>query len=132
MMTIQLWCLLGGVLLPYIWAGVSVPFRSKQLGKVDLAQPRVQAAELTAGGAGAWGAQMNGWEALSVFMAATLSAYMQGVDPGGNWALASMVWLGARALHGVFYVVGIAPLRILSFVTSLVMSIWIFGMALSN
>jgi len=128
-MTIPLWCLLGGMFLPYIWAGVSVPFRSKQLGTVDLAQPRLQAADLTAGGAGAWGAQMNAWEALAIFMAATLAAFMQGVDPAGSWATASMIWLAARTLHGVFYVMQIAPLRVFCFVTGLAMSLWIFSMA---
>ncbi len=128
-MTIPLWCLLGGVVLPYVWAGVSVPFRSRQLGNVDLVQPRLQAADLTDGGAGAWGAQMNAWEALSVFMAATLAAYIQGVDPGGSWATASMIWLAARVLHGVFYVMCVAPARVACFVTGMAMSIWIFVMA---
>ncbi len=131
-MTIPLWCLLGGVVLPYIWAGVSVPFRAKQLGNVDLAQPRLQAADLTAGGAGAWGAQMNQWEAISVFMAATLVAYMSGVDPAGSWAIASMVWLAARLLHGTFYVLGMAPLRIACFATGMGMSGWIFVMAITQ
>ena len=129
-MTIPLWCLFGGVILPYLWAGVSLPFRNKQLGKVDLEQPRLQAADLTAGGAGAWGAQMNAWEALSVFMAANLAAFVQGVDPAGSWATASMIWLGARTLHGVFYVAGTAPVRVLCFVTGMSMSIWIFVMAM--
>ncbi len=128
-MTVPLWVLLGGVLLPLIWAGVSVPFRNKQLGSVDLKQPRLQAAELTAGGAGAWGAQMNAWEALGIYMAATLAAFMQGVDPAGSWATASLIWLGARIVHGVFYVVGIAPLRVLGFATSTTMAFWIFYMA---
>jgi len=110
---------------------VSVPFRSKQLGKVDLAQPRLQAADLTDAGAGAWGAQMNAWEALAIYMAASLAAFIQGVDPAGSWATASMVWLGARALHGVFYVAGIAPLRVLCFVIGTVMALWIFFMAAS-
>jgi uncharacterized MAPEG superfamily protein len=129
-MTIPLWCLLIGVVLPYVWAGVSVPFRSKQLGTVDLQQPRLQAAGLTDGGAGAWGAQMNQWEAVGVFTAATLAAFMTNVDPAGSWATASMIWVGSRALHGVFYVLGIAPLRVLCFVTSLAMSGWIFVMAI--
>ena len=128
-MTIPLWCLLGGVVLPYIWAGVSVPFRNKQLGSLDLAQPRLQAAALTEGGAGAWGAQMNQWEALSVFMAANLAAFMQGVDPAGSWAMASIVWLLARVVHGVFYVMGNAVLRVAGFVGGTAMSIWIFVMA---
>lgn len=131
-MTIPLWCLLGGVLLPYIWAGVSVPFRNRQLGSLDLAQPRLQAADLTEGGAGAWGAQMNAWEALAVFMAANLAAFMQGVDPAGSWATASMIWLAVRVLHGVFYVIGVAPLRILCFATGTGMSIWIFVMAATS
>lgn len=130
-MTIPLWCLLGGVILPYVWAGVSIPFRAKQLGKVDLVQPRVQAGELADGGAGAWGAQMNQWEALTVFMAANLAAYMQGVDQAGYWATASMIWLAARALHGVFYVLGNALLRVACFVIGLAMSIWIFILAAS-
>ncbi|MEM7001563.1 MAG: MAPEG family protein [Pseudomonadota bacterium] len=128
-MSVPLWCLLGGVILPYIWAGVSVPFRNKQLGSLDLAQPRLQAAGLTEGGAGAWGAQMNQWEALSVFMAATLMAYMQGVPADGSWALASVIWLVARLLHGVFYVLGQAVLRVACFVLGLAMSIWIVVLA---
>ena len=66
-MTIPLWCLIGGIVLPYLWAGVSVPFRNKELGSLDLVQPRLQALSLTGGGAGAWGAQMNQWEAVTVF-----------------------------------------------------------------
>ena len=128
-MTIPLWCLVGGLVLPYLWAGVSVPFRNKELGTTDLAQPRLQAAELTGGGAGAWGAQMNQWEAIAVFSAATLIAHIQGLDPSGNWALASIMWLVARVLHGVFYVVGQAALRVASFVTSLAMCGWIIVMA---
>ncbi len=129
-MTIPLWCLVGGLVLPYVWAGVSVPFRNKELGSTDLAQPRLQAAGLTGGGAGAWGAQMNQWEAISVFSAATLIAFMQGVDPAGSWATASIVWLVARLLHGVFYVMQMATLRVASFVASLAMSAWIIVMAI--
>ena len=128
-MTIPLWCLLGGVVLPYVWAGASLPFRSKQLGSIDLQQPRLQALQLTEGGAGAWGAQMNQWEAIGVFTAATLAAFMSNVDPAGSWATASVIWLAARALHGVFYVMGKAQLRVLSFTASFAMSIWIFVMA---
>lgn len=130
-MTIPLWCLLIGVILPYLWAGASVPFRNKQLGGLDLGQPRVQAGALTEGGAGAWGAQMNGWEALSVFMAATVTAYIQGVDPSGSWATASIVWVVARVLHGAFYIAGQAALRVAAFVTAMVMCIWIFVMAIT-
>ncbi|NKC00518.1 MAG: hypothetical protein GKR90_18790 [Pseudomonadales bacterium] len=130
-MTVPLWCLIGGLILPYIWAGVSVPFRSKELGTIDLVQPRLQALSLTGGGAGAWGAQMNQWEAITVFMAANLVAFMQGVDPTGAWATASLVWLVARIAHGVFYVMEKAPLRVASFVASLAMSVWILVLGVS-
>ena len=91
-MTVQLWCLFVGCLLPYVWAGASVPFRNKQLGGLDLAQPRLQASDLTAGGAGAWGAQMNAWEALGIFTASNVAAYMAGVEPAGTWATLAIVW----------------------------------------
>ncbi len=128
-MTIPLWCLVAGIFLPYLWAGVSVPFRTKQLGTVDLEQPRLQAAELTGGGAGAWGAQMNQWEAIAVFTVVTMLAYIAGVEPAGSWATASMIWLAARVLHGIFYVFGKARWRGVSFLASLGMSIWIVVLA---
>ena len=125
-MSIPLWCLLGGLILPYIWAGVSVPFRTKQLGEIDIAQPRLQALSLTEGGAAAWGAQMNQWEAITVYTAALFAAFVQEVAFSGTMATLSIVWLGARTLHGIFYVVDQAALRILAFTVSLVMSVWIF------
>jgi len=124
-MSIPLWCLVGGMVLPYVWAGLSVPFRNSQLGGLDLDQPRLQALQLVDRGAGAWGAQMNQWEALSIFSAATLIAFMQGLDPAGSWATASLVWLAARILHGAFYIMGNANLRVMAFVTGLAMSVWI-------
>ncbi len=129
-MTIQLWCLLGGMILPYIWAGASIPFRVKQFGQPDLNEPRVQGENLEGPGARAVGAQANAWENLIVFATANLAAFMAGADPEGNWSLAAMIWFGARACHGISYIAGIAPLRILCFVTGLGMSIWIFTMAL--
>ena len=129
-MTIQLWCLLGGVILPYVWAGVSVPFRNAQLGNVDLEQPRVQAEKLTDGGARAWGAQMNAWEALIVFGIANFAAYTQQVDPNGYWSIACLIWLVARALHGLFYVKGLAVARVAAFVTATAMSLSIMVAAL--
>lgn len=130
-MTIPLWCLIGGIVLPYIWAGVSVPFRNTELGGLDLVQPRLQALSLTGGGAGAWGAQMNQWEAITVFMVANLAAFMQGLDPTGAWASASIIWLVARTLHGVFYVLEKAALRVASFVIGMAMSVWILVLAIT-
>ena len=129
-MTIPMWCMLAGVILPYIWAFASVPFRFKQFGDADLAQPRVQGDQLTDGGHGAWGAQFNAWEALAVFTVANLIAFMGGVDPEGNWFLAALLWVVLRFFHGVFYIANIPPLRVLCFAGGMGMSLWIVFMAL--
>jgi uncharacterized MAPEG superfamily protein len=130
-MTTQLICLFIGMVLPFIWAFSSLPFRSQQFGKPDLNEPRVQAEQLTGGGARAVGAQGNAWEALAIFLVANFGAFAVGVDPAGQWAIASIVWAAARVGHGVFYIMGIAPLRVLSFLISTSMSFWIMAMALS-
>ena len=129
-MTIQLWCLLAGVILPYIWAGTSVPFRIRQFSNVDLNEPRVQAELLTDGGARVWGAQSNAWEALGVFAVANLAAFMAGVDPAGYWSIASMIWVVARIGHGAFYIMGIVPARVLGFVAAFGSSLWIIVLAI--
>ncbi len=129
-MTIQLVCLLIGALLPYIWAGSTLPFRLRQFGDFDLNEPRVQAELLVDRGARVWGSQQNAWEALIVFSVANAAAFAVGVDPGGNWAVAAPIWVAARLLHGVFYIAGLAPLRVLAFGVGMGMSIWIFVMAL--
>jgi uncharacterized MAPEG superfamily protein len=130
-MTIQLVCLLIGTLLPYVWAGSSLPFRNRQFGNIDLNEPRVQGEQLVDRGARAWGSQMNAWEALIVFSVANAAAFAAGVDPSGSWAMAAPIWVAARVFHGIFYIAGLAPLRVLSFVVGLAMSVWIFVMALS-
>ncbi len=131
-MTIQLWCLLAGVMLPYVWAGTSVPFRIRQFSNVDLKEPRVQAEKLVEAGARTWGAQSNAWEALAVFAVANLAAMMVGVDPAGDWSTAAMIWVAARLLHGIFYINNIAPARVLCFATGMGMSVWIIVMALTQ
>lgn len=131
-MTTQLICLLIGMVLPYIWAFSSLPFRNGQFGKVDLNEPRVQGEQLTGGGARAVGAQGNAWEALIIFTVANVAAITMNVDPQSNWALAAMIWAAARVGHGIFYIMGIAPLRVLSFVISTGMSFWIMIMALTG
>ena len=130
-MTIQIVCLLIGVVLPYLWVGVTGRYRKRQFGDIGLSEPRAQARQLSGAGARAWGAQMNAWEALLVFTAANGAALAAGVEPTGDWALAAPLWAAARILHGVFYVAGQAGLRVLAFATGLGMSLWIFGLALA-
>ena len=125
-----MWCMLAGLILPYIWHVSSVPFRLKQFSTVNTARPREQADQLTDGGQGAWGAQLNAWEALAVFTAANVIAFMGGVDPEGNWSLAAIIWVVLRFFHGIFYIFNIPALRILCFAGGLGVSIWIVTMAM--
>ena len=128
-MTTILICWTIGVLLPYIWAGASVPFRSRQFGTVDLKTPRLQGEQMTEGGARAVGAQGNAWEALIVFSVANVAAIWAGADPSGTWSTLAIVWVVARILHGVFYLTDVAVGRIAAFVTGFVMSLWILSQA---
>ena len=130
-MTIQVVCLLIGAVLPYLWFGVSLRLTKRQLGAIDADAPRLQAAQLTGAGARARDAQHNAWEALILFGVANVAALVAGVEPTGNWALAAVLWVAARLLHGAFYLAGMAALRSLSFAIGLVMSLWIFGLALA-
>ena len=130
-MTVQIICLLIGAVLPYLWFGVSLRYAKAQLGSIDLDAPRQQAARLTGAGARARDAQYNAWEALILFGAANVAALVAGVEPTGHWALAAVLWVTARLLHGAFYLAGMALVRGLSFAIGLAMSLWIFGLALT-
>gem|GEM_PF-388734 len=130
-MTIPMWALLAGMVLPYIWAGASFPFRLKQLGDIDLRHPRQQAEKLVDGGNGVVGAQFNAWEALTFFGVANLIAFMSGLDAAGSWSMAAMIWVVARFFHGVFYIANIPVLRMICFATGFGMSLWIVFMAAS-
>ena len=126
-------CLIIGVLLPYLLAFASLPFRSKQFdGDVGLDHPRAQANLLTDAGARVRDAQANAWEALTVFAVACLAASMAGVSPDGSWSMAAMVWVVARVLHGVAYSAGWTVLRVAGFAAAVSMSAWIMVMALRS
>ncbi|MYF10479.1 MAG: MAPEG family protein [Gammaproteobacteria bacterium] len=130
-MTLQIICLLIGAVLPYLWFGVSLRYTKLQLGSIDLDAPRLQAARLTGAGARARDAQHNAWEALVLFGVANVTALVAGVEPTGHWALAAVLWVSARLLHGGFYIVGMALMRGLCFAIGVAMSLWIFGLALA-
>ena len=99
-MTTQIICLLIGCLIPLIWSGAALPYRQRQLGRVDFEQPRVQANSLTGRGASVVGAQMNSWEALILFAVANLCGHFGELDPLGAWSILSIVWVVARLFHG--------------------------------
>jgi uncharacterized MAPEG superfamily protein len=116
------------IFLPYLWAGVSVYYKKQQFGSIDANHPRAQAAALEGAGARANAAQLNAWEALPVFVAAVMVAHLAGADPGTS-ATAAILFIAVRLLHGVFYVMNLAPLRSLSFLVGFGACVWLFVLA---
>ncbi len=127
-MTTPFWCLLVMVIIPYIIAGVTAYFRVNQLGSVDVKSPREQALELKDAGARAVAAQQNTWEAVAVFGSAVIIAHLAGADAATSATLA-MVFIVARILHPIFYIMNMPPLRTLSFVVGFGCCIWLFVLA---
>ena len=128
-MTIPFWCLLAAAVLPYLLAFTGARHRKLQLGSVDNRHPRQQIAQLTGTGARYYAAQQNAWEALAVFTAAVFVAHAAGADAGKS-ALAALLFIAARVLHAVFYVVDQDKLRSLSFMVGFGSCIWLFALAM--
>jgi uncharacterized MAPEG superfamily protein len=129
-MTTPFWCVLFAVFVPYVLAGASGYFRTKQFGSLDNNNPRAQAAQLTGPGARAWAAQQNAWEALAVFTAAVVVAHLAGADPGRS-ATAALVFVGARILHPIFYIADLATARSGIFFVGFGACMWLFWLAAS-
>jgi len=117
--------------LPYIMVGISGYYRRKQLGVIDNEKPREQYAHLTGPGARAVAAQQNAWEALIIYSAALLAVVATRVDVP-NLALAAIIVLVARILHGFFYLANFDKLRTLAFLVAIVACFYLFFIALAN
>ena len=127
-MTTPFWCLLVAIFIPYVLAGVTVYFKSKQLGSVDFNNPRDQSLALKDTGARANAAQQNAWEALVVFAAAVLVAAGASADAATS-STASLLFVGARLFHAIFYILNVPPMRTLSFAVGLGSCVWLFVLA---
>lgn len=128
-MSTVLWCLLLVAIMPILLAFVGAYCRGKQLGHMDNNNPRQQVAELTGVGSRAYAAQQNAWEALPIFTAAVVSAYISQADPAMTTNLA-LGFVGFRILHAGFYLADLAALRSLAFMGGMVCAIWMFVQAL--
>jgi uncharacterized MAPEG superfamily protein len=117
--------LLAGMILPYVWGGVSSFHRAKQFGKVDNRHPRAQAAKLEGAGARAYAAQANAWEALAVFAPAALLAHFAAPQSTLAPTLA-LVWVACRVLHGVVYVADVDKARSAAFAVAFFAAIGLY------
>ena len=127
-MTITLWSLFAAALFPYVWFGIATPLRKAEFGELDANHPRPQEAKQTGHGARAMGAHLNAFEALAMWAPAVLAAHA--TNPGSTLApKLAMAWMGVRFLHGIVYIIGIAPVRTLLFAVGLVCSILMYLVA---
>lgn len=125
-MTTALWCVLIGIVLPYLWTGLA-----KSLGRYrphDNHQPREFLERLEGPAKRAHWAQLNSFEAFPAFAAAVLVA---------QWAHATqvdidrlaMAWVVARLAYGAFYVADLAVLRSLAWLGGMICVIGLFVIA---
>lgn len=107
-MTIGLWCVLAGLLMPYLWTAVA-----KSMGRYSLRSnqdPRAFMAQLRGAPARANAAQLNSFEAFPAFAAAVLVAQFTHANQHSIDTLAA-TWVALRLLYGVVYVADFARLR---------------------
>ncbi|MFK7898618.1 MAG: MAPEG family protein [Myxococcota bacterium] len=118
-MTIPFWCVVVVIFIPFILAGIGGAARGKAFGAADNREPRVQAAQLTGGGARIYAAQENAWEAAIMFTAAVLVTHAAGLSAASAapWTTAFVVF---RALHAIFYIQDIDKARSGAFLGGLV------------
>lgn len=114
--------------MPLILAMASILPRTAQFGKPDYENPRAQADDLTGVGHRIVAAQSNAWEALALFIAALAICSLAGLSFSAI-AYPTVLFVGARISHAVFYIAGKGILRFLSFVASMVALIWILVLA---
>ena len=130
-MTTPLWCLAIVAVLPYVLSFSGAYFKMQQFGSIDNKHPRVQAAKLEGAGARAWGAQMNAWEALGFFTAVQVVLHLANPEAarGATAANLSLVFLGTRVLHPIFYLANIDVARSAVFLVGLVCGGWLLWIA---
>jgi len=116
-MTIGLWCVLIGILMPLLWTGVA-----KSMGHYDLRanqHPRDFLAKLSGPASRANAAQLNSFEAFPAFAAAVLVAQYAHA-PQHSIDLLAIAWVVLRLIYGALYIANLAALRSL---------VWFSGMA---
>lgn len=119
-MTIALWCVLAGGLLPYMFAAIA-----KVGAPIDNRNPRDSADALIGYRRRAFAAHLNTFEAFPFFAIAVLAAQTQGGDQGHINDLA-MVWIGLRLVYFALYLGNLAALRSLVWAIGSVVAIAIF------
>lgn len=111
---IMYYCLAFAMLMPIILALSSIPFRVKQFSAPNLNEPRAQAEKLSGAGARIVAAQKNAWEALILFTVSLFIANANNIA-GEEIALACIIFIAARIIHAITYVLGWGVPRFFAF-----------------
>ncbi|PZQ14229.1 MAG: hypothetical protein DI565_12420 [Ancylobacter novellus] len=120
-MTVALWCVLAGGLMPIVCAGIA----KAGARDFDNARPREWLDRLEGWRKRADAAQRNGWEAFPLFAVAVLVATLKGGPAGAVDGLA-VAWLGFRVAYVACYLADRASLRSVFFALALLSAIAIF------
>ncbi len=120
-MTIAYWTVLFAALLPLVWVGIA---KSGAAG-YDNHAPRPFLAGLEGWPQRANWAQMNALEAFPPFAAAVIIAHLSG---GEQWLVDTLagLFIVARILHGIFYILDKATLRSLSWLAGFLCVLGLF------
>ena len=124
---VLLYSIVGAVILTYT-PFLAVGFARFQLG-YDQSAPRAMFDRLPDYAKRATWAHQNCFEALTIYTAAALMAYVTGVE--SNWALyAAIAFLVSRLFYSVFYILNIPLLRSLMFAVGSISGYVLFGLSL--
>ena len=130
-MTIAKWCVLAACMLPILTVGVAKAASVRghgPAGRYNNQQPREWVSRLTGWQQRANAAQINGFEALPLFIAAVLLAQMAQADQGQIDQLA-LAFVGLRVVYGVVYLMNLGTLRTLVWTAGLLVCVALLRLA---
>ena len=119
-MTIAFWCVLIAGMMPY-----AASYIAKSRRDFDNANPRVWLANLDGFRARASAAQLNSFEALPLFAAAVIIAYVRGASQTTIDILA-MTFIAIRIVYVALYLANLATVRSLAWLAGLICVVSMF------
>jgi uncharacterized MAPEG superfamily protein len=130
-MTIAKWCVLAACMLPVVTVGLAKAASARAqnpAGRYDNQQPRDWVSRLTGWQQRANAAQINGFEALPLFIAAVLLAQMAQADQGQIDQLA-LAFVGIRVVYVAVYLMNLGTLRTLVWTAGLLVCMALLRLA---
>ena len=119
-MTIAFWCVLIAGMMPY-----AASYIAKSRRDFDNANPRAWLANLDGFRARASAAQLNSFEALPLFAAAVIIAYVRGASQTTIDILA-MTFIAIRIVYVALYLANLATVRSLAWLAGLICVVSMF------